>query len=69
MDPNDIQALKDEIEDLQIDLRKAEEEEASWAENAQAQSEFMSDYLAYVELIADVLNWYFNNSSKNHSLL
>ena len=46
MDPNDIQALKDEIEDLQIDLRKAEEEKASYTESAQAQAKLVSDYTA-----------------------
>ncbi|KAI5123451.1 hypothetical protein M0805_008822 [Coniferiporia weirii] len=43
IDPNDVQALKDEIEDLQIDLRKAEEEKAAYTKEAEAQAKLLED--------------------------
>ena len=41
IDPNDVQALKDEIEDLQIDLRKAEEEKAAYTAEKEAQAKLV----------------------------
>ncbi|KAL5512816.1 hypothetical protein ACEPAG_3082 [Sanghuangporus baumii] len=43
IDPNDVQALKDEIEDLQIDLRKAEEEKAAYTAEKDAQTKLLED--------------------------
>lgn len=39
-----MQALKDEIEDLQIDLRKAEEEKATYTKDAEAQAKLVRYY-------------------------
>ncbi|KAL5512300.1 hypothetical protein ACEPAG_9384 [Sanghuangporus baumii] len=43
--PNDVQALKDEIEDLQIDLRKAEEEKAAYTTEKDARTKLFEDTL------------------------
>ena len=41
-DPNDIQALKDEIDDLQIDLRRAGEERESMTKEIETQTKKVS---------------------------
>lgn len=41
IDPNDVQALRDEIEDLQIDIKKFEEEKAAREKEAEAQAKLV----------------------------